>query len=124
MGDLADRLTGRRREVLAVLAVDRGDPVAADEVLVPVFDLHRAARPAWGLECRGLLCCCHVARSPSRLGVKARKLRTGRRGGRFPPRLAIDAYASAATRSAWASVELPSAPWSTTFSAPELAASA
>ena len=42
----AEGLAGRRREVLAVAALDRGDPLAADEVVVAILQLDRAARLA------------------------------------------------------------------------------
>src|SRR5271166_6694143 len=64
MRHLADRLARRRGEVVAVLAVDRRHPMPTDEVLVALFDLHGAARLAWGLECRGLLGGCHDPLSP------------------------------------------------------------
>ena len=33
-GDLADRLAGDRAEIVEILAVDRGHPIAADEIVV------------------------------------------------------------------------------------------
>ena len=41
VGDFAERLTGRRCQIVAVLAGRRRYPLAADEVLVALVELHR-----------------------------------------------------------------------------------
>ena len=47
VGDLGDRLRGRRAQVDPVLAVGRRVPLAADEVLIARLDRHDAAGLTW-----------------------------------------------------------------------------
>ncbi len=45
-GDLAVGLAGDRGDVVEVLTADRGDPLAADQVVVAILELDRALRAA------------------------------------------------------------------------------
>ena len=46
--DLAHDLAGYRRDVVEVCTLDRGNPLAADEVVVVFFVLNLGACMAWG----------------------------------------------------------------------------